>query len=487
MLLPTLALLVLYLPPADAQTVAAKPAAKSVAKSAAKPAPASAANPAPSPAPAKGVYAAMTESERNAIQSDLIWTGDYNGVTGAEFGDRAIAAVKTYQKRNGGKDTGILNPDERMKLAQAAKARQEQTGWRMVEDAATGARLGIPTKLAPQSGPAKSGSRWQSGRGEVQIETFRVAAPGTTLASVFEQQKKEPAERKVEYNVLRPDFFVISGLQGLKKFYVRGQVRENQAKESQAKETQAKDSPAKDTDVRGLTILYDQAMEGTMDRIAVAMSSAFAAFPAQLPGAPAPRRKVEYGTGLVVSAAGDIVTDADLLTGCELIVVPGFGHAERIAEDKGAALALLRVNGARDLVPVALGGGAPGGDVTLIGIADPQNQNGGKAVSTVRGRVVAANGNAAIEPVPAAGFAGAATIDRDGNLTGMVGLHPPANPAAGGGAQANAQSNAQVNAQVVPARAIAKFLDAQHIAAAPGRPGIESVKAAVVRVICVRN
>ena len=56
MLLPTLALLVLYLPPADAQTVAAKPAAKS----AAKPAPASAANPAPSPAPAKGVYAAMT-------------------------------------------------------------------------------------------------------------------------------------------------------------------------------------------------------------------------------------------------------------------------------------------------------------------------------------------------------------------------------------------------------------------------------------------
>ena len=45
--------------------------------------------------------------------------------------------------------------------------------------------------------------------------------------------------------------------------------------------------------------------------------------------------------------------------------------------------------------------------------------------------MVAANGNAAIEPVPAAGFAGAATIDRDGNLTGMVGLHPPANPAAG--------------------------------------------------------
>src|SRR5262249_44134615 len=71
------------------------------------------------PAPARDVYAAMTDAERVAIQSDLIWTGDYNGMVGPEFGDRAIVAVRAYQKRNGGKETGILNPDERVKLAQA--------------------------------------------------------------------------------------------------------------------------------------------------------------------------------------------------------------------------------------------------------------------------------------------------------------------------------------------------------------------------------
>jgi hypothetical protein len=397
-------------------------------------------------------------------------------VIGAEIGDRAVAAIKAYQKRNGGKDTGTLSPEERVKLAKAAKARQEQVGWRLVEDAGTGARLGIPTKLAPQSGQAKSGSRWQSGHGEVQIETFRVNAPGTTLASVFEQQKKEPAERKVEYNVLRVDFFVMSGLQGLKKFYVRAQLKENP------------EGAAKGGDVRGLTILYDQAMEGTMDRIAVAMSSAFAAFPAPLAGAPAPRRKVEYGTGLIVSSAGDIVTDADLLTGCEFIVVPPFGYAERIAED--GSLALLRVNGARDLAPVALGGtgggagaGTPGADVTLIGIADPQGQNGGNAVSVARGRVVAASGNAAIEPAPAAGFAGAAAVDRDGNVTGVVGLHSQPAPTstqtapAGGGLQA----------ALVPVQSIAKLLGTQNILAATGHAGIEGAKAAAVRLICVRK
>src|SRR3984957_13679627 len=199
-------------------------AAAAPAKPASKSAPAAA----PVPAPAKAFYTAMPVAERFAIQSDLIWTGDYNGVVGAEFADRAVAAVQAFQKRNGGKETGILNPDERAKLAQAARSRQEQAGWRVVDDAATGARVGIPQKLAPQSTQGKAGSRWQSVHGEVQVETFRVAAPGTTLAGVFEQQKKEPAGRRVEYNVLRPDFFVMSGLQGLKKFYVRGQVRDNE-------------------------------------------------------------------------------------------------------------------------------------------------------------------------------------------------------------------------------------------------------------------
>jgi len=430
--------------PLQAVAATAKPAGKSASKSA----PA-----APVPAPAKAFYAAMPDAERLAIQSDLIWTGDYNGVVGAEFADRAVAAVQAFQKRNGGKETGILNPDERGKLAQAARSRQEQAGWRVVDDAATGARVGIPQKLAPQSTQGKGGSHWQSVHGEVQVETFRVAAPGTTLAGVFEQQKKEPVGRRVEYNVLRPDFFVMSGLQGLKKFYVRGQVRDNE--------------------VRGLTILYDQALEGTWDRIAVAMSSAFAAFPAQTAAAgPAPRRKVEYGTGLVVSAAGDIVTDSDLLAGCEFVVVPGFGYAERIAEDKG--LALLRVNGAGNLAPVALAGGAPGGDVTLVGIADPQAQSGGNAVTTLRGRVVANGSSATVDPVPGAGFAGAAALDRDGNVTGIVGLHPAAAPAA-------------ASAQVVPAQAIARFLDAQKIAPVAGRVGIDSAKAAAVRVICVRK
>ena len=53
-------------------------------------------------------YNAIPLAERIAIQSDLIWTGDYNGVVSGEFGDRSIAAVKAFQKRSGAKETGVL-------------------------------------------------------------------------------------------------------------------------------------------------------------------------------------------------------------------------------------------------------------------------------------------------------------------------------------------------------------------------------------------
>src|SRR3954447_22743858 len=77
-------------------------------------------------------YTAIPLTERIAIQNDLVWTGDYNGLINGDFGNRAIAAVKAFQKRSGGKETGVLNQPERASLAAAAKPKQEAVGWRMV-------------------------------------------------------------------------------------------------------------------------------------------------------------------------------------------------------------------------------------------------------------------------------------------------------------------------------------------------------------------
>ena len=186
----------------------------------------------------------------------------------------------------------------------------------------------------------------------MQVETFRIDT-GATIEAVFEQQKKMP-RRRIESSSLQADSFVITGMQGLKKMAVRGY--------------------AKNGEVRGITILYDQAMEGTMDPLVAPMSSAFVPFTSgfAVAGSPdAPRRKVEYGTGVFVSADGHVLTDRNLIDGCNVIALPGLGNAERVATDVSGELALLRVYGARNLTPVGMiGGAAPGGTgVTLVGVA----------------------------------------------------------------------------------------------------------------------
>ena len=397
-------------------------------------------------------YTAIPFTERIAIQNDLVWTGDYNGLINGDFGERAIAAVKAFQKRNGGKETGVLNQPERAALSVAAKPKQEAVGWRMVQDLFTGARLGIPAKLMPNTQGSGGISRWSSSRGEYQAETFRIAQAGA-LGPIFERMKKEPAGRQTEYSVLRPDFFVISGLQNLKKFYVRAQLRGDE--------------------VRGFAVLYDQAMAGIMEPVVVAMSSAYVAFPGG--NAPPPRRKVEYASGVAVGP-GHILTSREALDNCNVVTVAGIGGVDRAAEDKDRGLALLRSYGA-PLKPVALAGENPKGEVTLVGIADPQAQGGGGAVSAAKARVTEA---LALDPAPAVGFDGAAALDAQGRLAGIASLKVPM--------VAGAAPTPVTSATLTPVETVRNFLDAQNVAPASGAAaGVEAAKAAIVRVICVRK
>jgi peptidoglycan hydrolase-like protein with peptidoglycan-binding domain len=400
---------------------------------------------------------AMAQAERQAIQSDLAWVGQYNGAITGEVSERMVAAIKEFQKERGGKQTGVLNPQERSVLAETARRRQENAGWKIVTDPGTGARLGVPTKLVPQQSSDANGAKWSSSTGTIQIELARRKQANPTTAKLAEQEKKQPAGRKIEYTVVKPDFFVLSGMQGLKKFYVRGQYRGDE--------------------VRILTILYDQATEGTVEPAVIAMSSAFNPFPTGV--GPPPRKTVEYGTGIVVSDDGAIIADREVTDGCLAIAIPGYGNADRVAEDKDRDLALLRIYGARGLKPLALGNGAAKSGVELTGIADPQNQGGGTAASSVKASItqVGSGNELALSPAPALGFSGAAGIDSDGKFAGIALLKPAvvAGPA-------NATPTAQ--AVLVPADSVHEFLKAHGVNATGGS---SDAKASVVRVICVRK
>src|SRR5580704_7010232 len=401
---------------------------------------------------------AMAQAERLALQSDLAWVGQYNGAISGEVSERMVEAIKTFQKERGGKQTGVLNPQERSVLAETAKRRQDNVGSKIVTDPGTGARLGVPAKLVPQQSSDANGAQWSSSTGTIQIQLARRKEASPTTAKLAEREKKDPPGRTIDYTVVKPDFFVLSGMQGLKKFYLRGTF--------------------KGDEVRILTILYDQATEGTVEPVVIAMSSAFNPFPtgAQSSGPP-PRKTVEYGTGVVVSEDGAIVTDRQITDGCLAVVIAGYGNADRVAEDKEHDLALLRIYGARGLKPLGLTHGAAKSSVDLTGIADPQSQGGGAAASSVKASVAPAGGSneLALSPAPAVGFSGAAGFDTDGKFAGVALLKPvivAGPPSAASAAQA----------ALIPADTVREFLKANGVNAADGS---SDARASVVRVICV--
>jgi peptidoglycan hydrolase-like protein with peptidoglycan-binding domain len=406
---------------------------------------------------------AMAQGERLALQSDLAWVGQYNGAITGDVSERLVAAIKEYQKAKGGKPTGVLNPQERSVLAETARRRQDNAGWRIVTDPGTGVRLGIPTKLVPQQSSDANGAKWSSPNGTIQVVLSRRKEANPTTAQLADREKKDPPGRQVDYTVVKPDFFVLSGLQGLKKFYLRGTSRGDE--------------------VRILTILYDQATENTVEPVVIAMSSAFNPFPAGAQLGPPPRRNVEYGTGIVVSDDGAIVTDREITDGCLAVAIGGFGNADRLAEDKDHDLALLHIYGARGLKPLGLAAGTAKSSVDITGIADPQNQGGGQAASSVKAAVtqVGNGGDLALSPPPALGFSGAAALDGDGKFAGIALLKPVVVAGA-------STAPTPAPAVLVPAETVSEFLRSNGVNAS-GAPGDarNDAKASVVRVICVRK
>ncbi|MBM3530498.1 MAG: peptidoglycan-binding protein [Alphaproteobacteria bacterium] len=406
-------------------------------------------------------YAALSHTARAALQSDLSWSGDYGGPLDGVFSDRLADAVKAYQKRHKSKITGVLSAQEREALSAAVRPRQEDVGWLLVEDPVTGARVGVPTKLATVTARAPSGTRWSSEQGQLQIETFRIDT-GAELDALFEQHKKETARRKIRFSAMRDDYFVVSGMQGLKKFHTRIYARNG--------------------DVRGLSILYDQAMEGTVDPMIVAMASAFQPYArftvASVAGEA--QRKVEYGTAIAASADGHFIAARAIVDRCQVIAIAGLGNAERLFEDKDAGLALLRVYGARDLKPIGIAQtGAPpsGADVTLVGVADPQSQGGRNVVSAVAARLGGGANALVLHGAPAQGFSGAAAVDAKGRFLGVVVQRPavvagPAQPP---------------QTALIPAERVRHALAANNVAAATAHAGLDAVKNAARRVICVRK
>jgi hypothetical protein len=113
--------------------------------------------------------------------------------------------------------------------------------------------------------------------------------------------------------------------------------------------------------------------------------------------------------------------------------------------------------------------------VTLIGIPDPKELNGAKKLIEITARLADGNAIELRQPVPMAGFSGAAALDSQGQFLGMMQMRDFV--------LASTESSAPP-VRLVTASTIREFLAAHNVA--PASQGGDA-KTSVVRIICVRK
>ncbi|WID94181.1 serine protease [Bosea vestrisii] len=359
-------------------------------------------------------YAALPETERKAIQADLIWTGHLNSAATGNFGALTFRAVNGFKAGRGQPD-GQLSAAERQELARLAKTARDAAGFAVITDQPTGVRIGIPQKLLPKrEATATGGSRWQSTDGKVTLDVS--AGPATEpLQAIFERAiaVNPNIQRKVTYKLLQPAFFVVAGETPTGKFFRRQAL-----------------GP---TGLRGFSIGYDKSMATTFDKVVTAIADSFEPFPSGPAPAPVPAQAVpgappiaavpaqpateRFGVGLVIGKEL-VLTARAAVDPCKGLKV-GSRPAKLRAQDQASGLALLDVPGLPASAVPGVRDAAPAAREAVVVLA----YDGTAAARTL----VALPGEVASDAVLAPlqlGGAGSPVFDRQGRLAGLVTANP---------------------------------------------------------------
>lgn len=448
-------------------------------------APRPAATPAPAPAPAldpaqaaaKAAFERLDEAERRAIQNDLIWTGDFNGVAGGEHGKRTHDAILAYERRAKAAADGILSPAERAGLRQAADAARLELRFAPVTDPATGIRIGLPATLLPQRVAVQNGMVYRRADGQVSLQLSKLP-PAQSFTALFDELRQDGPGRKVTYRLQRPDWFVVSGEEGGRKFYTRL--------------AQGPDG------IRGYTFRYPAAQAASLDRIMIAIANTFepfpgtdiAANPARLaPGTPSSAAQPVAGqpaSPALVQPSGQAAAPAHVISGLSLGQGRVLTSAAALASCAGPSIAgrPLDATGAASAgdaviltVPaitqpaLAAGQGPMPEGVFTLSFADD------RSVLVAPGRWDAGTGR--VSSALQIGAGGAPVLDGQGRLVGIVRESARAQRLVAG-------IHAEASYAVIPLEAFRAALPASGAAPAADAPSARLVAAAAASMVEIR-
>ena len=417
--------------------------------------PATAAPPPEPPAPAavdplKIGFEALPDAQRRALQDALVWTGDFNGAVAGSYGPRTRDALLAHAKRIGLPPEAALSGAARAKLLATAAAARSAVGFALLRDSRAGLAIGLPLTLLPVRTQLPDGTRYAAPDASAVVDTTgRVASPGG-LDDMLARLTRDAPGRRITYKLAKPDFIVVSGEVGDRKFYSRYAIG-----------MPTGDGPA----IRGFTLSYPAAVTA-MDRIVLAVAASFDPFPSaaldqasapQTAAIPAPLFQPPAPAGVLAGQAvligpGLALTRSDT-TKCRQAQVDGV-PATWLRQDRDTGLAILALPGHRNAAPVKLST-MEAGAAHLVLFLVP-----GKTAPQLSAATAIPAGAGAVQAPLQGPDAGAVLVDEAGDLAGVA-RASDARPVLVGGVVTSARYD------VVEARRLSDFLAAASVPVLP--------------------
>lgn len=298
-------------------------------------------------------FSELPESDRGRLQLSLVFNGHYNAFIDGEFGRGTFNAITAFQKSLGQTESGVLSSGQITRLEETAGEVMKSIGFEMVEDPVSELKIAIPTALVSDPLKTKRGSRWSSADRSIDIETILMPSADTDYFALYDRMRADRPGRRVVYAVIKEGFFVVSGTEGDRRFYLRFFRMPE--------------------DTRGFSLGWNPEQIPLGDRIAVAMASLVSlagddadeeleeedGVPETSGGseesassAPTPAdssvaaddagETTSTGTGFIVGRDGYVATNVHVIEGCSDLEVAAHGPARLIRADSVNDIAIIK-------------------------------------------------------------------------------------------------------------------------------------------------
>jgi S1-C subfamily serine protease len=292
-----------------------------------------------SPREARASEAALTDTERELIQTALQWEGFYVGKIDGSFGAGTRKSMGAWQGAQGLEETGILTTAQRAALLNTYQADVAEIGLQTVNEAEAGVEITLPMKLVTFGRYQPPFVQYDAaGNSGFQVLLISQQGDESTLFGLYDIMQTLEIVPLTGDRERKAAAFVLKGANAKVQSYTQAELRGGF--------------------IKGFTLVWNPSDSARAEKVLAAMKSSFKAVGDRALddslGQPLAESRADLMAGLeirhpaisrsgfFIDGTGLVATTTEVLAGCARITIDNAYDADIVLQDAALGVAVLR-------------------------------------------------------------------------------------------------------------------------------------------------